>query len=139
MKAVDRAWLSRVLALLRPRCKKLTDFPDQLRPFFVDPTEYDVEGVKKHLSAPGTVDHLKALRDAFAVIPAWTEVALEKCLRDLAEARSAKAGALIHGTRLAMTGRMVSPGLFEMLVVLGRERVLARLDNLATKITKNTK
>ena len=52
------------------------------------------------------------------------EVALEKRLRELAEARGVKAGALIHGTRLAMTGRMVSPGLFEMLVLLGRERVV---------------
>jgi glutamyl-tRNA synthetase len=38
-----------------------------------------------------------------------------------------KAGALIHATRIAMTGRMISPGLFEMLVLLGRDRVLARL------------
>jgi glutamyl-tRNA synthetase len=130
----DRAWLSRVLALLRPRCKKLTDFPDQLKPFFVDPAEYDAEGLKKHLSTPDMVDHLKALRDAFAVIPDWTEVALEKCLRELAEARSAKAGALIHGTRLAMTGRMVSPGLFEMLVLLGRDRVLARLNRFLQQL-----
>jgi glutamyl-tRNA synthetase len=132
----DRAWLSRVLALLRPRCKKLTDFPDQLRPFFVDPAEYDAEGVKKHLSAPEMVDHLKALRDAFAELSEWTAVALEKSLRDLAEARSAKAGALIHGTRLAMTGRMVSPGLFEMLVLLGRERVTARLTKLVSTLAK---
>ena len=130
----DRAWLSKVLALLRPRCKKLTEFPDQLRPFFVDPAEYDPEGVKKHLSAPGMVDHLNALRDAFAVIPEWTEIALEKCLRDLADARGAKAGPLIHGTRLAMTGRMVSPGLFEMLVLLGRERVIARLTRLVAAL-----
>jgi len=126
--------LSKVLSLLRPRCKKLTEFPDQLRPFFVDPTDYDAEGVKKHLSAPGMTDHLKALRDAFAVAPEWTEAALEKCLRDLAETRGVKAGSLIHGTRLAMTGRMVSPGLFEMLVLLGRDRVVSRLDRLIAKL-----
>ena len=126
--------LSKVIALLRPRCKKLTEFPDQLRPFFVDPTEYDAEGVKKHLSAPGMTDHLKALRDAFAAAPEWTEAALEKCLRDLAETRGVKAGSLIHGTRLAMTGRMVSPGLFEMLVLLGRDRVVSRLDRLIAKL-----
>ena len=126
--------LSKVLSLLRPRCKKLTEFPDQLRPFFVDPTDYDAEGVKKHLSAPGMTDHLKALRDAFAAAPEWTEAALEKCLRDLAETRGVKAGSLIHGTRLAMTGRMVSPGLFEMLVLLGRDRVVSRLDRLIAKL-----
>ena len=133
--AADRAWLSKVLALLRPRCKKLTEFPDQLRPFFIDPTEYDADGVKKHLSAPGTVEHLEALRDAFAVLPDWTEVAQEKCLRELADARGVKAGTLIHGTRLAVTGRMVSPGLFEMLVLLGRERVVARLTRFVTTLT----
>ena len=65
----------------------------------------------------------------------FDEATLEKSLRALAEARGLKAGALIHGTRLAMTGRMVSPGLFEMLVLLGRERVVARLDALTTKLT----
>jgi glutamyl-tRNA synthetase len=126
----DPGWTSRVLALLRPRCKRLTDYRDQLAPFFVDPTEYDAEGVKKHLSAPEAAGHLQALRDAYAVIPEWSEVALEKCLRELAESRSAKAATLIHGARLAVTGRMVSPGLFEMLVLLGRERVESRLDRL---------
>jgi glutamyl-tRNA synthetase len=90
--------------------------------------------VKKHLSAPGTAEHLKALRDAFAVLPDWTEAALEKCLRELAEARGVKAGTLIHGTRLAMTGRMVSPGLFEMLALIGRERVVGRLNHLISSL-----
>ena len=77
---------------------------------------------------------MKALRDAYAATPEWTEVALEKCLRDLAEARGAKAATLIHGTRLAMTGRMVSPGLFEMLVLLGRDRVVSRLNALIVRL-----
>jgi glutamyl-tRNA synthetase len=98
-------------------------------PFFAAPTTYDAEAVKKHLSTPGMKDHLLTLKDAYAGAE-WTEAALEKALRDLAEARTLKAGALIHGTRIAMTGRMVSPGLFEMLVLLGREQVLARLDRL---------
>jgi glutamyl/glutaminyl-tRNA synthetase len=41
---------------------------------------------------------------------------------------------LIHGTRLALTGRMVSPGLFEMMVLVGRENVLRRLDHLAATL-----
>jgi glutamyl-tRNA synthetase len=124
----DLAWLARVLALLRPRAKKLTEFVDQIRPFFVEPTEYDAEAVKKHLSTPGTVDHLRALREAYAASEAWLEAPLEKTLRDLADQRTVKAGLLIHGTRIAMTGRMVSPGLFEMLVLLGKESVVRRLD-----------
>jgi glutamyl-tRNA synthetase len=120
-----------ILALLRPRCKKLTDYPEQLRPFFADPDTYDAEGVKKHLSAPGSKAHLLALKDVFAQSE-WNEASLEKDLRKLADDRTVKAGVLIHGTRIAMTGRMVSPGLFEMLVLLGRETVSRRLENVAS-------
>src|SRR5688572_7317771 len=93
---------SRILELLRPRCKKLTDYPDQLRPFFEDPTEYDQEAVKKHLSLPGTKEHLLALSDTYAKVE-WTEPEIEKALRALADARTVKAGMLIHGTRIAIT------------------------------------
>jgi glutamyl-tRNA synthetase len=119
-----------ILELLRPRAKKLTDYPEQLRPFFEDPTSYDADAVKKHLAASGTKDHLLALCDAYGRSE-WTEASLETTLRDLADARTVKAGTLIHGTRIAMTGRMVSPGLFEMLVLLGRETVLRRLKRWA--------
>ena len=60
----------------------------------------------------------------------FTEAALEQTLRSVAETRGLKAGALIHATRLALTGRTVSPGLFEMLRLLGRDEALARLDRL---------
>jgi glutamyl-tRNA synthetase len=127
----DLAWLARVLALLRPRAKKLTEFVDQIRPFFVDPSEYDADAVKKHLSMPGMAEHVRALRQALAAQIEWVEAPIETSLRALADQRTLKAGALIHATRIAMTGRMVSPGLFEMLVLLGRETVLRRLDTLA--------
>jgi glutamyl-tRNA synthetase len=124
---------SAILNLLRPRCKKLADFPEQLRPFFEDPAGYDPDAVKKHLSTGGTKDHLLALKDAYSRAE-WSEASLEKTLRDLADARTVKPGMLIHGTRIAMTGRMVSPGLFEMLVLLGRETVLRRMDRLAATL-----
>ena len=122
-----------ILNLLRPRCKKLTDFAELLSPFFKDPTSYDPDAVKKHLSTAGTKEHLLALKDAYSRAE-WNETALEKALRELAEARTIKAGALIQGTRIAMTGRMVSPGLFEMLVVLGKETAVRRLDRLVAHL-----
>jgi glutamyl-tRNA synthetase len=122
---------SAVLALLRPRCKKLSDFHDQLRPFFEDPTSYDPEAVKKHLSMPGTKEHLLALKDAYSKAE-WNEAALEKTLRELADLHTVKPGMLIQATRIAMTGRMVSPGLFEMVVLIGREAAIRRLEKLAS-------
>ena len=122
-------WFRRVLALLKPRAKKLTEYVDALAPFLDAPIVYDEAAITKQLSTPGTRDHLQALRTTFESTP-LEEAALEQALRQLAEQRGVKAGTLIHGTRIAMTGRMVSPGLFEMLVALGRERVLTRLDAL---------
>jgi glutamyl-tRNA synthetase len=130
----DRDWFGRVLGLLRPRARKLNEFIDQLAPFFVDPADYDAEGVRKHLSAPDSVDHVRALRDAWTAEAGWDEAALEHVLRALAEARGLKAATLIHAARLAATGRMVSPGLFEMLVLIGRDRMLARLDRLIQRL-----
>jgi glutamyl-tRNA synthetase len=130
--AEDEPWFSQVLGLLRPRAKRLTEFVEQARPFLADTVEYDADAVEKHLTAPGLRDHVAALREAFAG-SAWSEVVLEETLRRVAdEERGLKAGPLIHATRIAVTGRMVSPGLFEMLALLGRERVLARLDGLIT-------
>jgi glutamyl-tRNA synthetase len=126
----DRDWFGRVLSLLRPRAKTLNEFIDQLAPFFVDPVEYDAEAASRHLSAPGMHEHLMALRDALAGQDEWAEGPIEQTLRGLAEARGVKAGALIHATRLAMTGRTVSPGLFEMLALLGRARVVGRLERM---------
>jgi glutamyl-tRNA synthetase len=130
----DHDWFVKVLGLLKPRAKRLNEFIDQLAPFFADPQSYDEEGVTKHLSAPGMADHVQALRDAYAKVERFTAPILERDLRALAESRGLKAGALIHATRLALTGRMVSPGLFEMLELVGRARALARMDRLVAHL-----
>jgi glutamyl-tRNA synthetase len=130
-------WMRQVLALLKPRTKKLTDYVEAARPFLADPSDYDADAVTRHLAAPEMPEHITALRKMFADTP-FNESALEQALRQLAEERGVKAGTLIHATRIAMTGRMVSPGLFEMLVLLGRERVLSRLDALAEFLLRSS-
>jgi glutamyl-tRNA synthetase len=122
-------WFRQVLALLKPRAKKLTEYVDGLRPFLDAPIVYDEAAVQKQLSTPGMRGHVEALYTVYQATP-FDEASLEQALRALAEERGVKAGALIHATRIAMTGRMVSPGLFEMLVLLGRDRVLTRLKAL---------
>jgi glutamyl-tRNA synthetase len=120
-------WLSRVIALVVPRVKKLEDFVPQLEPFLRSPAEYDASAVQKHLGAPGLADHVAALADAFQAAPRFDETASEAALRATAESRGIKAGALIHATRVAVTGKAVSPGLFEVLALVGRDEVVARL------------
>jgi glutamyl-tRNA synthetase len=122
-----RAWFFAILELLRPRAKRLDDFASLGRLFFSDDIEYDAAAVDTHLRADGMAAHLAALDQAFTALPVFDAASTEAALRALADARGVKAGTLIHAVRVAVTGKTVSPGLFEVLVLLDRERVHARL------------
>ena len=126
-----RAWFERVLALLVPRAKRLGDFAPQAAPFLGSIDTYDSAAVAKHLTAAGLAHHLNALADAYRSLEPFDETHTEATLRQVAESGGVKAGTLIHATRIALTGRAVSPGLFETLVLIGRERAVARLEALA--------
>jgi glutamyl-tRNA synthetase len=127
-----RDWFGRVLALIQPRTKTLTSIPVEGRFFFdrSDELDYDRDGVKKHLGADSILGSLRALADRWEVLPEWTEGALESTLRELAETSGLPGGRLIHPVRLAVTGRSASPGLFEVVALLGKERTLARIARL---------
>ena len=124
------AWLHRLLELLRPRAKRLTDFAGQARPFLADTVEYDQEAVEKHLRTPGLDGHLGALLTALRDAAPFDDPHVELAVRGTAEQRGVKPGALIHAVRVGITGRTTSPGIFESIVLLGRERTLARLERL---------
>jgi glutamyl-tRNA synthetase len=130
--ASKRAWFHEVLALLQPRTKTLLALPVEGR-FFFDPSDaldYDPAGVKKHLRGDATWAALRALSLRWAELPHWDAGPLETELREVAEKNGLAGGALIHPVRLAVTGRTASPGLFEVVAVLGRERTLARIGRL---------
>jgi glutamyl-tRNA synthetase len=123
-------WLLKVLALLRPRAKRLTDFVEQARPFLVETVEYEPAAVTTHLKVPRLGTHVEALVRALGDVMPFDEPHVEAAVRRTAEQQDIKAAPLIHATRVAVTGRTASPGLFEVLVLLGRERTLARLQRL---------
>ena len=120
----------RLLELLRPRAKRLTEFVEQARPLLTEVVAYEPEAVEKHLSSPDLAGHIAALVDALDAATPFDEAQVEAAVRGTASARGLKAGALIHATRVAVTGRTQSPGLFEVLAWLGRDRVRARLTQL---------
>ena len=126
----DPETFGRLLELLRPRAKRLPDFVEQAKPIVTDEVVYQPEAVEKHLSSPGLASHVSALYDALAVVEPFDETHIEASVRDTANALGIKAGQLIHATRVAATGRTSSPGLFEVLALLGRAGTLARLDRL---------
>jgi glutamyl-tRNA synthetase len=127
LSADARTTLERAVDLVKSRARKLTDIVPQLRPFLVDRVDRDPAAVAKHLSSPDLREPFEAWRAAVASTP-FDPPALEAALRSLADARGIKPGVLIHATRVAVTGQAVSPGLFEVLDLIGRDRVLARID-----------
>ena len=124
----ERESLRRLIEMLRPRAKRITEFVEKGQFFLADAVQYDPDAVKKHLSTPEALALLRAVRGVYATIEPFTAAALEPALRELAAAQGVKAGALIHPTRVAVTGQAASPGIFEVLELLGRDRVLARID-----------
>jgi glutamyl-tRNA synthetase len=125
-----REWFHQVIEILKPRAKKLRDIVEHGRYFFLDPVEYDEAAVKKHLSASGLAGHVKAWADALAAAEPFSAAAIEAALRACAESQGVKAAALIHATRVAVTGQGVSPSLFDVVALVGREATARRLAKL---------
>jgi glutamyl-tRNA synthetase len=126
----ESAWIAAVLELLKPRVKKLDQLVDELRPFLVDEPEVDAVAATKHLTAEAR-RVLVELAGSVEADPPHDAAQFESRLRSLAEARQLKAAALIHATRVGVTGRAVSAGLFDVLMLLGAARVSRRLRRAA--------
>jgi glutamyl-tRNA synthetase len=128
--ATRREWFHRLIELLRVRSRTLQDFVPQARPFLVERVEPEPDAVRKHWARrPAEVAaHLRQVRALLASADRWQEEALEQRLRTLADELGVGAGKLIHPLRVAVTGTAASPGIFDVLVLVGRERTLARVD-----------
>ena len=98
-------WFYRLIDLLRPRAKRLTDFVELARPFLADTVEFEPEAVEKHLTSPGLAEHVAALAATLRTLDPFDEPHVEAAVRGSAAERGIKAGALIHATRVAVTGR----------------------------------
>ncbi|MCL4304940.1 glutamate--tRNA ligase [bacterium] len=130
--SVSLASLRAALPLVRPRIRMPRDLFEEQTYLFKDPGEYDAKGVEKHLSDPAILKNLSIYVADLETIP-FVAADLEAKLRGRCEEWGVKAGQLIHPIRLGLTGRTVSPGLFEMMEFLGRETVIRRL-NLLLKV-----
>ncbi len=95
--------------------------------YFRDDFEYNPEGVAKHF-VPENKPRLEAVRSAFAGLENFDAANLETTLKATAANLGVKVGALVHPTRLAVTGSNAGPSLYHLLEILGKEEVLARID-----------
>ncbi|MEX0843268.1 MAG: glutamate--tRNA ligase [Gemmatimonadota bacterium] len=131
----DREWFLRLLELLKDRARSVGEIALKMRPYLLEELHYDPGAVRKHwLRDPvSSRSHLEALHDRLERAD-WEEAPLERELRSLAEERGVGAGKLIHPLRVALVGEAASPGIFEVLVLLGRARSLSRIAAGAARI-----
>ena len=126
----NRAWYLALLELLKVRARTIDDIVRQAIPYFREKIEYDPEAIAKQWKdASATVDLLTAARDALVNTSPWDAATLEQQLRQVAERRGITAGKIFQPLRVALTGLSVSPGIFDVLILLGRDRALRRIDD----------
>ena len=130
-----RAWLAAVIDLVKSRARRLDQVVFEARPFLDAELTMDAAAAEKHLTDAHLKGPIEALAAQFEALPSFGASDLETALRSTAEQRGMKAGPLIHATRVAVTGRSNSPGLFDVLELVGRDRVLARLRMAAERLT----
>jgi len=113
--------------LLKPRARSLKDFATTFRAYFSDNFEYDPVAVAKFLKDGAVRAFLVQLAQRYAETPEFTEASTELTLRAFADENQIKAGMLINGARVALTGQAVAPSLFAVMATLGKQRVITRL------------
>lgn len=122
----DSNYLISLVKLFQARLSTLNDFPDWADFFFLKEINFDEQAVKKYLQQDLSkefrlfVDRLEQL-DKFEVLT------IEECFRALAKELNIEAKALIHPIRVALTGKTIGPGLFEVIYYLGKEKTRERL------------
>lgn len=126
---MDPALLGRLLPLIREKVRIGREMAEWLDPYLNENYEYSDEAKKKQLLAPEAGKWLDSLVSALGNIDSkWVDASVEAACKQVAEQAGAKPAKVIHLVRAAVSGRTVGPSLFGLLVALGRDRVLARLE-----------
>ena len=127
-----RDWYMSLLDLLRVRARTIDDIVRQAGPYLTESIEYEAEAVAKNWKDPvSAAEILEAAHAALESAPEWTNDSLEGVLRALAESKGIAAGKIFQPLRVALTGLSVSPGIFEVLMMQGRELSLRRIADAA--------
>ncbi|HET9441016.1 MAG TPA: glutamate--tRNA ligase [Longimicrobiales bacterium] len=134
---VAGVWLRELIDLLKIRARTVTGIAEQVVPYLSDPVVYDEDAVQKQWKHPAeAADRIQKVRDHLPNTDAWTHDDLERSLRQLAEREGVGAGKLIHPLRVAVVGNSASPGIFDVMKLLGRERTLRRIDDALAQLAQ---
>jgi glutamyl-tRNA synthetase len=123
----SREAMEATVDLVKPRARNLKDFATLFRGYFSDGYEADPTAVQKFLIDDSVRQMLVELASRYGQEAVFSEESTEKALRDFAAEKNVKAGVLINGARVALTGQGVAPSLFAVMANLGQERTVVRL------------
>ncbi len=135
--ARDEGTLERAARLHLSRCRTLVEVSQSLRIYGDDPSEFEAAGLKK-FGKPELMKSLRSLASRLASVEPFAHAEMEEAARALATEAGVSLGALAQPARLALTGSLASPPLFEMIEVMGRETALRRMLAFADRIEGRT-
>ena len=126
---VNLSYLTHLVEVVRVRVKTLQEIADASTYFFKDFDTFDEKGARKFFTEEG-VALLKKCREQVAAAPAaeFNDADLEKLYNAIAEKEGVALGKVIQPSRLALSGRTVTPGMFDVMTLLGKEKTLERMD-----------
>ena len=128
----SRQAMEATIELVKPRARNLKDFGTLFRAYFSDEFAADPAAVEKFLKDSAVREMLAELAVRYQQAADFSEAGTEKVLRDFAAEKNVKAGALINGARVALTGQGVAPSLFAVMANLGREATVTRMKRART-------
>jgi glutamyl-tRNA synthetase len=129
----DDRWLARMVITLQERAKTLVELVDSAR-FYLSPTiSIDAAAARKFLK-PEILEPLRNLRALLAAVAEWTADTIHACFEAVTGRFGLSLGQLAQPVRVAMTGGTSSPGIFEVLDVLGKQRTIERLDGAIQQV-----
>lgn len=129
-------YIKEVVSLVKEKVRLLPEIASASEYFFKEVNEYDPKGVKKRFLKDNVVDVLEEGKKALEQLEEFDIENTEKVYREVIDRLGIKSGDLIHPTRLAISGRTVTPGLFEVMALLGKEVCIRRIDKAIKYIKK---
>ena len=129
----DLSWLAQLVALLQPRARTLVEIADQAGSFLADEVAVDPDAAAKFLT-PAISPALEDLATRLGGLPEWTQQGIQEAFESVLAAREISLAKLAQPARVAVTGRAASPGIFEVMALMGRERTLRRIRGAVERI-----
>lgn len=133
---VDNEWLGRIIISLRERCRTLSELAGSISYYIGDEIQIDEKAKEKFLTKKA-LPYLEKLLEQLRLLSSFVQSEIEKVFVHLVEREGIKLGDIAQPVRVAVTGKTVSPGIYEVLELLGKEKTIKRIERAISVIRKS--